>query len=86
MTETTIGIDISKATLDAHRLSDGAAAQFSNDKAGIRMQKAWLKGDDITLIIYEPTISRQGMFTCPKGGPFTATLRSLLKRVFHWSR
>ena len=44
MTETTIGIDISKATLDAHRLSDGATVQFSNDKAGFRMLKAWLKG------------------------------------------
>lgn len=51
----TIGIDISKATLDAHRLSDGAAAQFSNDKAGFRMLKVWLKGHDITRIIYEPT-------------------------------
>ena len=55
MTETTIGIDISKATLDAHRLSDGAAAQFSNDKAGFRMLKAWLAGHDIARIIYEPT-------------------------------
>ena len=55
MTETTIGIDISKATLDAHRLSDGATVQFSNDKAGFRMLKAWLKGHDIARIVYEPT-------------------------------
>lgn len=55
MTETTIGIDISKATLDAHRLSDGAAAQFSNDRAGFRTLKAWLKGHDIARVVYEPT-------------------------------
>jgi transposase len=55
MTETTIGVDISKATLDAHRLSDGAATQFSNDKAGFRALKAWLKGHDIARIVYEPT-------------------------------
>jgi len=55
MTETTIGIDISKATLDVHRLSDGAAAQFSNNKAGFRALKAWLKGHDIAGVVYEPT-------------------------------
>jgi transposase len=55
MKETTIGIDISKATLDAHRLNDGAAAQFSNDKAGFRALKSWLKGCGIARIVYEPT-------------------------------
>jgi transposase len=55
MTETTIGIDISKATLDVHRLSDGTAAQFGNDKAGFRALKAWLKGHDIARVVYEPT-------------------------------
>ena len=55
MTETTIGIDISKATLDVHRLSDGAAEQFANNKVGFRALKTWLKGHDITRIVYEPT-------------------------------
>ena len=55
MTETTIGIDISKATLDVHRLSDGTAAQFGNDKAGFRALKSWLKGHDIARVVYEPT-------------------------------
>jgi transposase len=55
MTETTIGIDISKATLDVHRLSDGAAAQFGNDKAGFQTLKAWLKGHDLARVVYEPT-------------------------------
>ena len=80
MTETTIGIDISKATLDAHRLSDGAAAQFSNDKAGFRRLKAWLKGHDIARIIYEPTgpyhrdfeISLEAAFPLAKVNPLQA--------------
>ena len=55
MTETTIGIDISKATLDVHRLSDGTAAQFGNDKAGFRALKGWLKGHGIARVVYEPT-------------------------------
>jgi transposase len=55
MTETTIGIDVSKATLDVHRLSDGAVAQFSNDELGFRSLKAWLKGYGIARIVYEPT-------------------------------
>ena len=50
-----IGIDISKATLDAHRLSDGASAQFSNNKAGFAALQRWLKSHDIARIVYEPT-------------------------------
>ena len=55
MTNDTIGIDISKATLGAHRLSDGASAQFSNDKAGFSALQQWLKNHDIARIVYEPT-------------------------------
>jgi transposase len=33
MTDDTIGIDISKATLDIHRLSDGKAMSFSPNYA-----------------------------------------------------
>jgi len=53
--ETPIGINILSATLDVHRLSDGAAAQFSNNRAGFRALKAWLKGHDIARIVFEPT-------------------------------
>jgi transposase len=55
MTNDTIGIDISKATLDAHRLSDGASAQFNNTKAGFTALQCWLKNHDIARIDYEPT-------------------------------
>lgn len=36
MTDDTIGIDISKATLDIHRLSDGKMMSFSNCPAGFK--------------------------------------------------
>ena len=55
MTNDTIGIDISKATLDAHRLSDGASAQFNNTKAGFAALQRWLKNHGIARIVYEPT-------------------------------
>lgn len=55
MTDDTIGIDISKATLDAYRLSDSALAQFNNDKAGFASLQRWLKNQNIARIVYEPT-------------------------------
>lgn len=54
MTQTTIGIDISKDTLDVHRLPDGAARQFANTKAGHRALIAWI-GADVVRIVFEPT-------------------------------
>jgi len=42
MNKDTIGIDISKDTLDAHRLSTGAAAQFANSAAGLRALQRWI--------------------------------------------
>jgi len=42
MTKDIIGIDISKATLDAHRLGTGAAAQFANSPAGLRALRRWI--------------------------------------------
>ncbi len=54
MAKDSIGVDIFKAILDAYRLSDGAARQFSNDKPGFQALKNWLKGHDIARIVYEP--------------------------------
>ena len=42
MTDDSIGIDISKDFLDAHRLSDGAAARFPNSPAGFCSLSTWL--------------------------------------------
>ena len=51
MTDDSIGVDISKAKLDCHRLSDGAFAQFPNTKSGYKngrllFQTSWDKSKD----------------------------------------
>ncbi len=55
MIQTTIGIDISKDYLDAHRLPDGTAQRFSNDKKGCRALVAWIGRDRVTRVVYEAT-------------------------------
>ena len=55
MTQTTIGIDISKDRLDAHRLPEGRAKQFSNDKKGCRDLLAWIGRDPVARVVYEAT-------------------------------
>lgn len=51
----TIGIDISKATLDAHRLIDNEARQFANTPAGLRALRRWIGTKMPDLVIYEST-------------------------------
>lgn len=51
----TIGIDISKDTLDTHRLSTGAAAQFANSAAGLRALRRWIGAQMPDLVVYEAT-------------------------------
>lgn len=55
MTHYTIGVDISKAHLDAHRLPGGAARQFTNDKHGLHALIGWISALDVERIVYEPT-------------------------------
>jgi transposase len=55
MTKDTIGIDISKETLDVHRLSDGMTVCFTNDKSGFLGLNRWLVGTQVARIVYEPT-------------------------------
>ncbi len=52
MINSTIGVDISKDHLDAHRMSDGASQRFANDKQGHQAFLKWLHGDRV---VYEPT-------------------------------
>lgn len=54
MTEITIGIDISKDHLDAHRLPDGACRRFDNMAKGHKALIAWI-GAAPTRVVYEPT-------------------------------
>lgn len=55
MNKDTIGIDISKDTLDTHRLNTGAAAQFANSAAGLRALRRWIGAQMPDLVVYEAT-------------------------------
>lgn len=55
MTTASIGIDVSKDSLDAHRLSDGATETFSNDRRGFRAFSAWLGCDMPARVVFEAT-------------------------------
>ena len=54
MTNDTIGVDISKDHLDAHRMSNGASRRFTNDRAGHTAFLAWAAEPDVR-VVYEPT-------------------------------
>jgi transposase len=55
MTDDTIGIDIYKATLDIHRLSDGKAISFSNCPAGFKALSKFCAKTAVTRVVYEAT-------------------------------
>jgi transposase len=55
MNSSTIGVDVSKDWLDAHRLSDGADRRFGNDNAGRRALIKWLSATPVKLVVFEPT-------------------------------
>ena len=54
MKQHTVGIDISKAHLDAHRLADGESARFDNDRCGFQALIDWI-GNPVECIVYEAT-------------------------------
>ncbi len=51
----TIGIDISKDTLDAYWLSKRKFKQFANSKAGLRMLICWVRQAEVSLVVFEAT-------------------------------
>ena len=53
-TRDAVGVDISKAHLDVHRLNTGEAAQFGNDAAGFEALAAWI-GASADEVVYEST-------------------------------
>lgn len=55
MTDDSIGIDISKDSLDVHRLSDGGTATFPNSPRGFRVLSTWLGCDMPTRVVFEAT-------------------------------
>ena len=54
MTHHTVGIDISKARLDAYAAPLAKAASFANDTAGFRKLIVWM-GPEVGRVAYEPT-------------------------------
>jgi transposase len=54
MTKDTIGVDISKDSLDAFRYSNGASRRFSNTKQGHKAFIAWI-GGPVERVVFEPT-------------------------------
>ena len=55
MNQDTIGVDVSKDALDAHRLSDGASRRFANDKAGHKAFLRWFAEKPAERVVFEPT-------------------------------
>ena len=55
MIKSTIGVDISKDTLDVHRLPAGDYQQFSNDNAGFKALIKWLGKDAVCRVVFEAT-------------------------------
>lgn len=51
----TLGVDISKATLDVYMHPQAAARQFPNTAAGIAALLAWVQTHPISRIVFEPT-------------------------------
>ncbi|WP_156215106.1 IS110 family transposase, partial [Pseudorhodobacter antarcticus] len=60
MPDDTIGIDISKATLDIHRLSDGKMMSFSNCPAGFKALSKFCAQTTVTRVVYEATGAYHG--------------------------
>ncbi|MBU3891083.1 IS110 family transposase [Methylosinus sp. KRF6] len=55
MNPSTIGVDVSKDWLDAHRLVDGAARRFANDKTGRKALIKWMGATPVKRVVFEPT-------------------------------
>jgi len=55
MQNDTIGVDVSKDHLDAHRLVDGASRRFANDKRGHKTLIKWLAQTPVQRVVFEPT-------------------------------
>ena len=53
-TRNCVGVDISKAHLDAYQCPCGKAARFSNDAAGFKALIAWIESP-VRAVVYEPT-------------------------------
>ena len=82
----TIGIDISKDTLDAHRQSDGRHARFGNDRAGLTALRRWIGKAPVRIAVeaaapfgWERFIGENGAFVGMHGWGASAPADRLYK-------
>lgn len=66
MTHHTVGVDISKAHLDAWRLPEGKAAKFTNDTAGFTALIAWA-GSSVNCVAYAVLLGAADTLGVPDG-------------------
>lgn len=57
-----IGVDISKTRLDAHRLGDGAFGSFANTRTGFAQLQGWIGKAAPARVVYEATGPYHGAF------------------------
>lgn len=50
-----VGVDISKDTLDVHAHPGGASRRFGNNAKGFKALVAWLGGFEVLRVVFEPT-------------------------------
>jgi hypothetical protein len=55
MNNDTVGVDVSKDHLDAHRLADGASRRFANDRGGHKAFVKWFAQTPVQRVVFEPT-------------------------------
>lgn len=55
MTHSSVGVDISKDSLDVHHLASGKTRRYSNDRSGFRALIKWLRQAPPERIVYEAT-------------------------------
>ena len=65
-----IGVDNTKSRLDVFRLENGAALSFDTAAGGFRAFARWLGKGLVPRVVFKPTAAWQGVFTCPRRGPY----------------
>jgi len=53
MKNDTIGVDVSKDWIDAHRLADGASRRFANDKRGHQAFVKWRAETPAVRVVFD---------------------------------
>jgi transposase len=80
MQNDTIGVDVSKDHLDAHRLADGASRRFANDKCGRKAFVKWLARTPVERVVFEPTGPYHRAFERALGAAGVPSSRSIPAR------